>query len=162
MQSKLGKTNGRGMMPIIIACLLIAAGAALVAQNVLMAKISGAVSSILVALAMNSAVGVTVFLILLAGKNGIGFLNELAGIFRHWFLIPGLLGSFSIFSSILGYQRLGAASTVSIIVASQLLFGLLYDLSRSDKISLQNTLSSAVGAVLLVTGAILIVSRYRH
>lgn len=149
-------------MPIIVACLLIGAGAALVTQNVLMAKISGATSGVLVALAMNSAVGITIFVILLAVRNGPGFITDLAGVFRPWFLIPGLLGSFSIFSSILGYQRLGAASTISIIVTSQLLFGLLYDLSRVEKISLQNALTSLLGGLLLVTGAILIVSRYRH
>ncbi len=36
-------------------------------------------------------------------------------------MIPGLLGSFFVFASISGYQNVGAATTIAVLVASQLI-----------------------------------------
>jgi transporter family-2 protein len=140
---------------------LVAAGAALVAQNLLMAKISGAASTVLVALVMNSAVGLALLSALLLRKVGLNGLVEIAGTFRLWFVIPGLLGTFFVYASITGYQAVGAAPTIAILVSSQLVFGLAYDISRSESLTDESFFSVIVGAVLLVAGAILILSRYR-
>jgi hypothetical protein len=40
---------------------------------------------------------------------------------------PGLLGSFFVFASISGYQNVGAATTIAVLVASQLIGGLVMD-----------------------------------
>ena len=144
------------MMPGITFFLLVAASAALVVQNVLMTKISAAASSVLVALLMNSAVGVVLLSALLVRKGGVA---EIADVFRPWFLIPGLLGTFFVFASISGYKTLGAAPTIAILVASQLVFGLIWDLSRSEHVSLQSFMTAVAGAGLLICGVCLIVSR---
>ncbi|KEJ98094.1 transporter family-2 protein [Pseudosulfitobacter pseudonitzschiae] len=140
----------------ITPALLVAAGAALVVQNLVMAKITGAASSVLVALLMNSAVGLMVLSALLLWKGGFG---EIAAVFRPWFLIPGLLGTFFVFASITGYKSLGAAPTIAVLVASQLVFGLAWDLFRSESISIQGILTEVLGAGLLICGVVLIVSR---
>lgn len=139
--------------------LLVAAGAALVVQNLLMAKITGVASSVLVALLMNSAVGLVLLSALILRKTGVGGLNEIAGVFRFWFVIPGLLGTFFVYASITGYQTVGAAPTIAVLVASQLVFGLVWDFSQMDEISFQGTLTATLGAGLLICGAFIIVSR---
>ncbi|TNE94805.1 MAG: EamA-like transporter family protein [Rhodobacteraceae bacterium] len=140
---------------------LVAAGAALVAQNLLMAKITGAASNVLVALLMNSAVGLALLSALLLRKVGLNGLGEIAETFRLWFVIPGLLGTFFVYASVTGYQTVGAAPTIAILVSSQLVFGLAYDISRSEALTGEGFISAIVGAVLLVAGAILILSRFR-
>lgn len=139
--------------------LLVAAGAALVAQNLLMTKIAGTASTVLVALLMNAAVGLVLLSALLLRKSGLSGFGEIAGIFRFWFVIPGVLGTFFVFSSIIGYQNVGAAPTIAMLVASQLVFGLAWDLSRMDEITFQGAVTSAVGAGLLICGAFIVVSK---
>jgi transporter family-2 protein len=144
------------MTPGITFFLLVAASAALVVQNLLMTKITGATSSVLVALLMNSAVGVVLLSALLLRKGGFG---EIASVFRPWFLIPGLLGTFFVFASISGYKTLGAAPTIAILVASQLVFGLTWDLSRSENVTPHGLMTAVLGAGLLICGVFIIVSR---
>ncbi|MBF8766194.1 DMT family transporter [Pseudomonas putida] len=85
--------------------LLIAAGAAIVAQNLLMVQISGGASSPLVALLINSAVGFVLLFMLLVGRSGpAGIIETLSGL-RLWHVLPGLLGSLFVFASLQGYQR---------------------------------------------------------
>lgn len=147
------------MMPGLILGLLVAAGATLVAQNLVMAKITSATSSVLAALMMNSAVGLALLSALMMWHAGIGGVGEIAKTFRPWFLIPGLLGTFFVFASISGYLYLGAAPTIAILVASQLLFGLAWDISRADDLSLQGLMTVALGAGFLVCGVVIIVWR---
>jgi transporter family-2 protein len=45
-----------------------------------------------------------------------------------------LLGSFFVFASISGYQNVGAATTIAVLVASQLIGGLVMDVLRSNGI----------------------------
>lgn len=139
--------------------LLVAAGAALVAQNLLMTKITGAASTVLVALLMNATVGLALLSALLLRKTGLSGLSEVAGMFRLWFVIPGLLGTFFVYASISGYQTVGAAPTIAVLVASQLVFGLAWDFSQMDKITFQGAVTATLGAGLLICGAVIIVSR---
>lgn len=147
------------MMTYLVFGLLVAAGAAIVAQNLLMAHMTGIVSTILITLVINSAVGLVALLVLLFARTGLAGINEAIGTFRLWSILPGLLGSFFVFASILGYQRLGAAATISILVASQLIFGLTIDMARANAASVQSYLPSILGAGLLVSGAFLVASR---
>lgn len=138
-----------------IAILLIAAGAALVLQNLLMVQITSGVSTVLITLLVNSAVGFFILLGLLLGRSGVAGLGEAVGALRYWSLLPGVLGSFVVFASISGYQRLGAAATISLLIASQLVVGLGVDAVRSGGIGV----SSVVGMGMLVAGAWLVASR---
>lgn len=143
-------------MPLVILAILIAAGGALVLQNSLMARLSSQTSSILVALVLNSAIGLVVLSALLVGRNGLQGLAEVSGNLRGTALLPGLLGSFFVFASLLGYQKIGAAGTIAVLVSSQLGFGIALDYLRSGAEEPAAMLPSLLGAGLLVTGAIIV------
>nr|WP_263283468.1 DMT family transporter [Escherichia coli] len=78
---------------------------------------------------------------------------------RSWTLIPGLLGSFFVFASISGYQNVGAATTIAVLVASQLIGGLVLDIFRSHGVPLRALFGPICGAILLVVGAWLVARR---
>ncbi|MDI3440520.1 DMT family transporter [Erwinia sp. V90_4] len=124
-----------------------------------MSKITHSVSTIFIALALNSAIGLILLISLLVGKSGLSGLTELLQLLRGWALLPGILGAFSVFASITGYQNPGASRTIAILVASQLIVGLGYDIHRSGTEGVLNNLSSLVGAALLVAGAFLVAAR---
>lgn len=98
---------------------LIAAGIGLVVQNTLMVRITQTSSTILIAMLLNSLVGIVLFVSILWFKQGMAGFGELVSSVRWWTLIPGLLGSFFVFASISGYQNVGAATTIAVLVASQ-------------------------------------------
>lgn len=139
--------------------LLIAAGAALVIQNLLMVQISGGASTALIALLLNSAVGFVLLVLLLVGKTGLAGIAEAFGGLRYWHLLPGVLGSFFVFASLLGYQRLGAATTASVLIASQLLVGLLVDAMGAGRVNFHELLLPLAGIILLISGAVMIALR---
>lgn len=144
--------------PLALFCLS-AAGIGLVVQNMLMVRITQSSSTILIAMLLNSLVGIVLFSGILLLRNGSAGVTELIASLRWWTLIPGLLGSFFVFASINGYQHLGAATTIAVLVASQLIGGLLMDLARSGGVSLRAMIGPMVGAVLLVAGAWLVARR---
>jgi transporter family-2 protein len=74
---------------------LVAAGIGLVVQNTLMVRITQSSSTILIAMLLNSLVGIVLFVSILLLRQGIAGFSELASAVRWWTLIPGLLGSFS-------------------------------------------------------------------
>jgi transporter family-2 protein len=147
------------MTPGVTSGILMVAGAALVVQNLLMAKITGTASSVLTALLLNSAVGLVLLIALLLRTTGLGGLADIAGAFRPWFILPGVLGTFFVFANITGYRTLGAAPTVALLVASQLICGLIWDLVRAEHVTLKGASTAAVGAVLLICGVLIILSR---
>lgn len=75
-------------------CFLVAAGLGLVVQNTLMVRIAQASSTILIAMLLNSLVGIALFVSLLLMKHGVAGFHELAARLSWWSLLPGLLGSF--------------------------------------------------------------------
>jgi transporter family-2 protein len=87
--------------------LFIAAGVGLVLQNTLMVRITQSASTILIAMLLNSLVGIVIFVTILLLKHGAAGFQELAVSVKWWTLIPGLLGSFFVFASISGYQNVG-------------------------------------------------------
>ncbi|MEG3129173.1 DMT family transporter [Pantoea cypripedii] len=147
------------MTSIITFVLLVAGGVALVIQNSLMAKISHSASSVLIALVINSGVGLILLLSLLAGKSGSSGFSELLQTLRPWVLLPGILGSFFVFAGITGYQNLGASRTIAVLVASQLVAGLGYDIYLSGADNLSKNAPALLGALLLIAGAFLVASR---
>ena len=100
---------------LTLAC-LIAAGVGLVVQNTLMVRITQSASTILIAMLLNSLVGIVIFVTMLLLRQGVAGFQELALSVKWWTLIPGLLGSFFVFASISGYQNVGAATTIAVRV----------------------------------------------
>lgn len=138
---------------------LIAAGVGLVVQNSIMVRITQTSSTILIAMLLNSLVGIVLFVTILWFKQGAAGFGELVASVRWWTLIPGLLGSFFVFASISGYQNVGAATTIAVLVASQLIGGLALDITRSHGVTLRAMVGPAFGSLLLVIGAWLIAKR---
>lgn len=138
---------------------LICAGMGLVIQNTLMVRITQTSSTILIAMLLNSLVGIVLFIGILLIKNGMAGVNELVSTVKWWTLIPGLLGSFFVFASINGYQHVGAATTIAVLVASQLIGGLVFDMVRSHGVPWRTLVGPLCGAVLLVIGAWLVARR---
>lgn len=128
---------------------LIAAGIGLVVQNTLMVRITQTSSTILIAMLLNSLVGIVLFVSILWFKQGMAGFGELVSSVRWWTLIPGLLGSFFVFASISGYQNVGAATTIAVLVASQLIGGLVLDIFRSHGVPLRALIGPICGAILL-------------
>ncbi|MGE9550712.1 DMT family transporter [Erwinia amylovora] len=147
------------MTSVLTFVMLIVGGVALVIQNTLMARITHSASTILIALVLNSAVGLVLLITLLAGKTGTSGFYELFQSFKGWMLLPGILGSFFVFTGITGYQNIGASRTIAILVASQLVAGLGYDMYRSGTESVLKNMPAIIGAVLLVAGTFLVASR---
>lgn len=138
---------------------LVAAGIGLVIQNTLMVRITQASSTILIAMLLNSLVGIVLFVSILLIKQGVGGFQELVASVKWWTLIPGLLGSFFVFASISGYQNVGAATTIAVLIASQLIGGLVMDVVKSEGVALRALIGPVCGAVLLVIGAWLVARR---
>jgi transporter family-2 protein len=140
--------------------LLAAAGVAVVAQNILMVRITESVSNVLIALVINSSAGLTLLLAALLLRNGLSGVSEAIGAVTPWAILPGLLGSFFVFAGVMGYQKVGAASTVAVLVASQLIAGLLVDAYRAGShFGARISPLSWLGAGLLLTGAVLVAHR---
>lgn len=144
------------MSTVFTVSILATAGVLLVVQNLLMVRITATVSTVLVTLVLNSGVGLVLLVSALTAKGGVGAMTEALQSFKPWHLLPGLLGSFFVFASIVGYQRVGATATISTLVASQLIAGLVADGFRSGSATFRIGPSSLLGAVLLMTGAVLI------
>ncbi|MDF7760563.1 DMT family transporter [Kosakonia cowanii] len=138
---------------------LVAAGIGLVVQNMLMVRITQSSSTILIAMLLNSLVGIVLFVSILLIKQGIAGFQELVASVKWWTLIPGLLGSFFVFASISGYQHVGAATTIAVLIASQLIGGLVMDVVKSEGVALRALIGPVCGAVLLVIGAWLVARR---
>ncbi|WP_375601215.1 DMT family transporter [Klebsiella aerogenes] len=143
---------------LTLAC-LIAAGVGLVLQNTLMVRITQSSSTILIAMLLNSLVGIVLFVTILLLRHGAAGFQELALNVKWWTLIPGLLGSFFVFASISGYQNVGAATTIAVLVASQLVGGLVIDLIRAQGVPIRALIGPVCGAVMLVVGARLVARR---
>lgn len=143
---------------LTLAC-LIAAGVGLVLQNTLMVRITQSASTILIAMLLNSLVGIVIFVTILSLRHGVAGFQELAYSVKWWTLIPGLLGSFFVFASINGYQHVGATTTIALLIASQLVGGLVIDLLRAHNVPIRALIGPLCGAVMLVAGAWLVARR---
>lgn len=135
---------------------LVVAGVMLVIQNLLMVRMTASVSTVLITLVINSGVGLMLLLSGLIVRNGFDDLCVALRSFEIWYLLPGLFGSFFVFASILGYQRVGSAITISTLVASQIITGLVADGLKSGSPLSRFDPASCFGAVLLVAGAFII------
>ena len=69
---------------------LVAAGIGLVVQNTLMVRITQSSSTILIAMLLNSVVGIVLFCILLMARQGFSGFAELSRAIHWWTVIPAL------------------------------------------------------------------------
>ena len=136
--------------------LVVAAGAGLVLQNALMARIALGAPT-LAALFANSAVGLVLIALVGCWLYGASFPMDTLARFRPLWLLPGALGTFFVFASVTGYARLGAASTTAALVAAQLCCGLLADAFGLTESGRGIGLQQWIGAALLLAGAVLVV-----
>lgn len=142
---------------LTLAC-LIAAGVGFVVQNTLMVRITQSASTILIAMLLNSLVGIVIFvtMLLLRGRrrlSGAGPEREVVD------ADPRPAGVLFVFASISGYQNVGAATTIAVLVASQLVGGLIMDLVRAHGVPVRALIGPLCGAVMLVVGAWLVARR---
>lgn len=139
--------------------LVIAAGISLVIQNLIMVRITNSASTVLITLVLNSSVGIVLLSSLLLWRNGFAGFSETWALLKWWAIFPGVLGSFFVFASITGYQNLGAANTIALLVASQLISGFIVDALRAGRLNLTDNFLPILGIVLLVIGAYLVAHR---
>ena len=99
------------------------------------------------------------FVTILLLRHGAAGFQDLALNVEWWTLIPGLLGSFFVFASVSGYQNVGAATTIAVLVASQLVGGLVMDLIRAQGVPIRALSGPVCGALMLVVGAWLVARR---
>lgn len=90
-----------------------AAGVALIVQNLLMMRITDTVSTVIMPLVINSSMGLALLQAVLLLRNGMRGLTGASGVIRPWSVLPGLQGSVFVSSEIMGYQSIGAASTIA-------------------------------------------------
>jgi len=117
-----------------------------------MLQIRGITGSFWITLWWNSAVGLIFLTGLIWVRDGQQPLVALWPQPSWWYILPGLLGTLFVFASLQGFAHFGAAITVSSLVATQLVAGMVYDAWHADSLSLRNL----VGAGLLISGAALV------
>ena len=95
------------MQSYITFIILVAADISLVIQNLVMVKVTEKVCTVTITLLLNSISGLLILLTILCVKNGMSGLNETIKNISPMTLVPGALGSFFVFSGVLGYKHLG-------------------------------------------------------
>jgi transporter family-2 protein len=137
--------------------LALAAGIALAIQNLVLSNIAARGLAFPMVLLLNTLVG----LALLAGINfamtGTAFVGAVTAAWKWWFLLPGLLGTFVVFSMVFGYSVAGAAAPTVGLIAGQVLASLALDAMRIGPGSRPPGLLGVTGAALVAAGAILVV-----
>lgn len=135
-----------------VGVLLVAGGAGLVLQNVLMLQIRTNSGSFWAALWLNSAVGLVFLTWFVLVREGSQPMAKLWTHPKWWYVLPGLLGTLFVYTSLQGFAHFGAAITIASLVAAQLVTGIAVDVWRGDSLSASNVF----GAGLLIAGAALV------
>lgn len=146
--------NGSQALPVIAAAV---AGAALVLQGELLAGISRA-NGLLGAVLTNTLVGVVVLAVLVA-FTAPTLPMLIVQNFRWWHVVPGLLGTFFVYATVLAYARLGPVAAASLIIAAQLVAACVADFAGLASVSHALSLTRLAGAALVMTGALLALPR---
>jgi bacterial/archaeal transporter family-2 protein len=137
--------------------LAVLAGVALVTQNTIMAAMTERGLALTSVLLFNSLVGVLVLIGFELMRAGTSFTIEFAHHAKFWFVLPGLLGTFFVFASLYGYMHMGATTTIALIIASQLVAGIVFDTwaLHSDNQIVFN-FQKLLGVNLLAIGAFMV------
>lgn len=144
-------------MPILLSLLALAAGGALITQQVFNANLNNAIQSAAWT-GLVSYLGGTLCMILvvIAMREPLPSLAEVRGA-SWWMWTGGALGALYIVLAIFLVPRLGAAAFVALLVAGQMLVSLVYD--HVGAFGLEKHAASPArlaGAALLIAGVLLI------
>ncbi len=139
--------------------LTVLGGCAIAVQNAVMVAITGRGLALTSALLVNSTVGITLLIVIEYARLGPSFVGEIAGRAEWWFILPGLLGTAFVFASLYGYRTQGAATTIAVIVASQLAAGLALDAVGFRGETIPITTERLIGLALLFAGAALVMRK---
>lgn len=139
--------------------LTILGGCAIAVQNAVMVAMTGRGLALTAALLVNSTVGITLLAVIEYSRLGPSFAGEIVRRVEWWFVLPGLLGTLYVFASLYGYRNQGAATTIALIVASQLAAGLALDAFGFRGEAIPVTTERLIGIALLFVGAALVMRR---
>jgi transporter family-2 protein len=142
------------LAPILLA---LAGGASLALQYAVMLAVTERGVGVTSALLINSVIGLIVLGGIETYRGGPQFLIEIVARARLWFVVPGLLGTFFVFAGLYGYKHQGAAATIVLVVAAQLVTGLILDGMGLTGAARSIGTETLLGAAFLVTGAFLVV-----
>jgi transporter family-2 protein len=137
--------------------LALAGGASLAMQNAIMLAVMERGVGLTSALLVNSVIGLIVLGGIETSRGGPQFVMEIVARAKPWFVLPGLLGTFFVLASLYGYKHQGAAATIVLVVAAQLVTGLILDGLGLTGAARSVGVQTLFGAALLVTGALLVV-----
>lgn len=142
---------------VLLLPMALAAGAAVSTQFGVNSQLRGVVGGPVVAAAVSFIVG-TVALVALAlvVDRSLPSLEAVASA-PWWVWIGGLLGAFYVFASIILTPRLGAATTVGLILTGQLLASVVMDHFGLLRLPVQEiTLPRLLGVLLMIAGVFLV------
>jgi transporter family-2 protein len=137
--------------------LALAGGASLAVQYAIMVAVTERGVGFASVLLINSVVGLIVLGGIETSRGGPQFVMEILARAKPWFVLPGLLGTFFVFASLYGYKHQGAAATIALVVAAQLVTGLMLDGMGVTGAARSIGVQTLLGAAFLVTGALLVV-----
>jgi transporter family-2 protein len=113
--------------PLILA---LVAGTAMAVQNLLLSVMVSRGLAYPAVLFMNSAVGLLLLLAVCLVFQGPALLREMLDVWKPWYLVPGLLGTFAVFALVFGYTHVGAPAPTIALIAGQVLASILMDCIR--------------------------------
>lgn len=140
---------------------IVAAGALLPLQNLLLAAMVSRGLGSVTALAINSVVGVVLLAALNLALYGPAVLATAARNWQVWFVLPGVLGTCVVFAVLSGYTRLGATLPTICLIAGQLTASVLLDVGGFTGRRGEFPASYWAGVVLFTTGAVMVVGSRR-
>ena len=141
----------------ILVLVALVAGTAVPVQFAVNAQLRGAVGGPITAAAFSFFVGTIVLLVaVLVAREGTPTLAGLSGA-PWWAWAGGFLGAFYVAASIVLTPRLGAATAIGFIISGQVLASIILDQFGLLNLPVHPiTLPRLGGAVLVVTGAIIV------
>lgn len=145
---------------VLLLPMALAAGAAVSMQFGVNSQLRGVVGGPVVAAAISFLVG-TVALVALAlvADRSLPTFGAVVGA-PWWVWIGGLLGAFYVFASIILTPRLGAATTVGLILTGQLLASVVMDHFGLLRLPVQEVTPLRLLGVLLMIGGVFLVQRF--
>jgi len=139
----------------LMGVLVVIGGIAIVIQQRIMSGVTQQTGDIWVSMLLNSLIGISVILIVGPLRRGMDFFSGLQGLTAWQMLLPGCLGTVFVLAMIAGHGRLGAATTLALVIASQLTAAVLVD-TWLEGAEMARLAQQGAGALTMVAGAWLI------
>lgn len=135
--------------------LVLVGGAAFATQAPINAALSRLLGSGVAAAALSFGVGFAALLALTLATGGGGAYAALGGA-APWMLVGGLLGAFTVFSTLTGVPALGVVTTVAALVLGQLLAATLLDRAGAFGLPVHALTPQRLLAVALVAAGLVL------